>query len=141
MKRPVQPQVLEAIKKAGKTQKDLPPVLPPNEMLNPYDVYTVMPAYEVLQGLEASVTSKLKATLCRPSYNEIGDETLDVDANNDAEDASFDGTYIDVVNFSLVFGAALQDLVKFTRLSGEREAFKKIIDTVSIAAGIYLTGL
>merc|ERR1711971_1008459 len=97
---------------------------------------------------------------CRPSYNEISDDAL--------EDSAFDGTYIDVINFSLIFGAALQDLdkmeadgadkvfvhicvyydettqcnlVKFTRLSGEREAFKKIIDTVSIAAGIYLTGL
>lgn len=160
MKRPVQPRVLDAIKKAGKSEKDLPPPFPTNEIVNPYDIYTVMPAYEVLQGLEASVVGKLKATLCRPSYNEISDDAL--------EDSAFDGTYIDVINFSLIFGAALQDLdkmeadgadkvfvhicvyydettecnlVKFTRLSGEREAFKKIIDTVSIAAGVYLTGL
>merc|ERR1712115_42790 len=49
MKRSVQPRVLDAIKKAGKSEKDLPPPLPTNEIVNPYDIYTVMPAYEVLQ--------------------------------------------------------------------------------------------
>ena len=165
MKRPLVKQILTAIEKAGKTEKDLPPKLPQDEIVNPYDVYTTMPAYDVLQGLEASVTQKLKATLSRPDYNQIDVNEREEDENaNDDDD--FDGTYIDVVNFSLVFGAALQDLekfdsadkvyvhigvyfdeiaecnlVKFTRLSGEREAFKKIIETLSVAAGIYLTGL
>merc|ERR1712228_1155704 len=162
MKRPLVKAILSAIKKAGKTEKDLPPKLPQDEIVNPYDVYTTMPAYDVLQGLEAAVTEKLNGSLSRPDYNQF-----DVaERENANEDESFDGTYIDVVNFSLVFDAALQDLdkfdsadkvyvhigvyfdeiaecnlVKFTRLSGEREAFKKIIETLSIAAGIYLTGL
>jgi len=82
-------------------------------------------------------------------------------------DAKWDGkTYIDVVNFSLTFECALMDiekmdgdhlvvvhiqmyrvdeansnLVKFTRLSGPRVAFIKVIDVLSNVAGDYLTGL
>lgn len=162
MKRPLVKAILTAIAAAKKTENDLPPPLPEDEIVNPYDVYTTMPAYEVLQGLEASITEKLKGQLSRPDYNQF-----DVDERENAnEDDSFDGTYIDVVNFSLVFSTALQDLekfdsadkvfvhigvyyddmtecnlVKFTRLSGEREAFKKIIETLSNNAGVYLTGL
>merc|ERR1711997_252679 len=95
-----------------------------------------------------------------------GDGTNLAETKVDAEDASFDGTYIDVQNFSLSFKSALQDLddfngtdlvhvhiglyfeaeaacnlVKFTRLSGSREAFIKIIDILSNTAGEFLTGL
>merc|ERR1719361_3310237 len=108
VKRPLVKAILSAIKKAGKTEKDLPPKLPTNEIVNPYDVYSTLPAYDVLQGLEKSVTEKLKATLSRPDYGEI-EQSVD----GGADDESFDGTFIDVVNFSLVFGAALQDLEKF----------------------------
>jgi len=83
-------------------------------------------------------------------------------ASNTKKDVEF-VTYIDVVNFSLTFKCALQDLdggdvvmvhiamyrvedaqcnlVKFTRLSGSREAFEKTIENLSKSAGEFLTGL
>jgi len=153
-------------------------------MVNPYDIYTsaLNTGYEVLQGLERAVQAKVGGQLCKPDYNEIAEfeegmvvlDGADQDGDakqaeveqTDANDAAFDGTYIDVKNFSLSFKSALQDLdnfsdadlvhvhiglyfeaeaqcnlVKFTRLSGSREAFIKIIGVLSSTAGEYLTGL
>jgi len=103
--------------------------------------------------------------------NENEEETAMDDQKEEAttapNDTKWDGrTYIDVVNFSLTFTCALQDiekmdgdnfvvahivmyrveeadcnLVKFTRLSGPREAFQAVIRVLSNAAGSYLTGL
>jgi len=96
---------------------------------------------------------------------EIGNGHVDGDekADDGAQSTEWDGTYIDVVNLSLMFECALLDqkfqdkvfvhiglyrleaadcnLVKFTRLSGERKAFLKTIDILSKTAGVYLTGL
>eukprot|EP00485_Elphidium_margaritaceum_P006617 CAMPEP_0202691462 /NCGR_PEP_ID=MMETSP1385-20130828/6168_1 /ASSEMBLY_ACC=CAM_ASM_000861 /TAXON_ID=933848 /ORGANISM="Elphidium margaritaceum" /LENGTH=629 /DNA_ID=CAMNT_0049346873 /DNA_START=94 /DNA_END=1983 /DNA_ORIENTATION=- len=140
-RKPILPKVSAAIIAAGKKDTDLPPILPENEMINPYDIYTAsnIPAYEVLQGLEIAIISDLKGVLCRPDYNELakftkrsgvdrGDAATSTSEDNDDDDKavdgggddddykteyddpSFDGTYIDVVNFSLVFEAAIQDL-------------------------------
>merc|ERR1719361_963336 len=151
-------------------------------MVNPHDIFTskLNSAYEVLQGLEQAVLVNLKGNLMKPDYNEIADleeiaqrerdeeeENENEEATTAPNDAKWDGkTYIDVVNFSLTFTCALQDiekmdgdnfvvahivmyrveeadcnLVKFTRLSGPREAFQAVIRVLSNAAGSYLTGL
>jgi len=185
--------LLMAIKAAGKEKNAVPPTLPEDEMVNPHDIFTskLNSAYEVLQGLEKAVLTNLKGELLKPDYNEIADleeiaerERDEEDENEEAMDdqkeevmvsngstsvdakGKWDGTYIDVVNFSLTFTCALQDiekmdgdhlvvvhivmyrmeetdcnLVKFTRLSGPREAFIKVIEILSNAAGDYLTGL
>merc|ERR1712154_348012 len=175
MKRPLIKAIETAIEKAGKKIDDKPPLLPEDEIINPYDIYTSNgnTAYEVLQGLEIAITENLKGVLIKPDYNEITeleteniDDGKDDDVNKDNY-KNFDGTYIDIINFSWIFYAALQDLdaftgnadvvyvhcslyycniaecniVKFIRLSGEREAFIKIIEKLSNSAGQFLTGL
>ena len=173
----------QAIVAAGCKPDDAPPALPEDEMVNPYDIYASSSntAYEILRALERAVQTKVNGQLCKPDYNEIADledmvmldgaDGADGDAKEkepatDGDDAAFDGTYIDVKNFSLTFKAAMQDLdnfggmdlvhvhvalyyeaeaqcnlVKFTKLSGTREVFMKIIDILSNTAGEYLTGL
>jgi serine/threonine protein kinase len=177
MKRPLIPKIVASIKEAGKTEQDLPPKLPENEIINPHDVYTSTKntAYEVLQALGRAVTNNLNGNLIKPDYNNVEieyaqyatetDKKEDMDAE-EKDDDGWDGLYIDVVNFSLVFRAALQDLedltksdvvyvhiglyydatsecnlVKFTCLSGDRQAFRKALQQLSTSAGAYLTGL
>merc|ERR1719474_491446 len=191
VKRPVQPRIKAAIKAAGKTESDPPPSLPEGEVIAPHDILTskLLSPYEVLQGLESAVLNNLNGVLLKPDYNEVEVVKKDGDGNEDeygigneigkeignghvdgdekaddgAQTKEWDGTYIDVVNLSLMFECALLDqkfqdkvfvhiglyrleaadcnLVKFTRLSGERKAFLKTIDILSKTAGVYLTGL
>lgn len=158
------------------TDKSEPPLLPDNEIINPQDVYTsgTLTAFEVLQGLEAAITEHLKGVPQKPDYNELVDfEAGKAESNKDeakTNEDDFDGTYIDVRNFSLVFKVALQDLddnlmttdsllihlglysvkvtegtycklVKFTRLRGDREPFIKVIQELGKAAGQFLAGI
>jgi len=187
VRRPLVDKIKAVIEAAGKSANEMPPPLPEDEMVNPYDIFTstLNCAYEVLQGLEMAVLSKVNGELIPPDYNEIADLESAAKAEQTAEDeelrgddqketdggtlrvhAEWDGTYIDVVNFSLTFKCALQDLekmqesgavvvhiamyhveelgtnlVKFTRLSGSREAFTRTIEILAKWAGEYLTGL
>merc|ERR1712083_637543 len=119
------------------------------------------------------ISNELSGDLIRPDYNNIEcqaiDNNKDKDKNKEEKEDNneeWDGTYIDVINFSLIFRVALQDLdkfegtdlvyvhiglyydettqsnlAKFTCLSGDRTAFRKIISQLEIKAGNYLTGL
>merc|ERR1719361_544980 len=86
MKRPLIKKIEDAIKKAGKKIDDKPPLLPEDEIINPYDIYTSNgnTAYEVLQGLEIAITENLKGVLIKPDYNEITElETENIDDGKD----------------------------------------------------------
>jgi len=154
------------------TEFSKPPILPDNEIINPQDVYTdsKMTAYEILQGLESTITEFLKGVPQKPDYNELVDFDAENKPKDEAKDDKFDGSYIDVRNFSLVFKVALQDLddigsgtdsllihvalysvpvtagtycklVKFTRLRGDREPFNKVIKTLGEKGGQFLSGI
>eukprot|EP01083_Nonionella_stella_P095617 268471_1 len=161
-RRPLEDPILRAIALAGKTENDLPPLLPANEMINGCDIYTstLLSAYEVLQALQNVIIGRdLKGVTLAPSYNQV-DHTI----SNATDNVDTSYTCIDVVNYSLLFSVAIDifdgqpdlvyvhiaiyhdplvecNLVKFTRLSGDRKAFKKIIDSLSVKAGECLTGL
>ncbi len=46
MKRPLIPAILTTIKKVGKTENQLPPILPDDEIIASYDIYTSIKNYK-----------------------------------------------------------------------------------------------
>eukprot|EP01084_Bolivina_argentea_P180515 311878_1 len=142
------------IKHAGKTEKDLPPKLPIDETISPFDIYVSKHynAYEILMELRFSIKTNLLGHLCNCKISI--DNTIELETDGD----------INIYNFSFIFvvrviclnnktdlvyvyvcvywcDIAECNIVKFTRLCGKTEVFARIMEILGSKCGYYLTGL